>query len=158
MTMRAIVLVLVLTACAAPGVPAPVSARPARTSALEIATDRGVVVGRAREGVHEFLGIPYAASPTDALRWRAPAPAVAWAAPRDATHRGPACPQPEQGVHRDTSEVCLSLNVWIPDGAADKLPVLFWIHGGAFYQGSGGDDLYDGAHLARRLASSEHPA
>jgi para-nitrobenzyl esterase len=59
---------------------------------------------------------------------------------------------------RDTSEDCLTLNVWVPAGAGDEhsgtrmggpgLPVLFWIHGGAFVQGSGGDDFHDGAKLA----------
>jgi len=139
----------VLAVFAACTTPATAPATAPRAS-LEIATDQGVVVGRARDGVREFVGIPYAAPPVGALRWRPPAPAAAWTAPRDATHRGPACPQPEEGYHRDTSEDCLNLNVWVPDGAAGKLPVLVWIHGGAFYQGSGGDDLYDGARLARR--------
>ena len=139
-----------MAACAA-SVAAPArDARAPRRSALEVATDRGVVVGRARDGVREFLGIPYAAPPIGTRRWRPPAPAPAWTAARDATRLGPACPQPEEGVHRDTSEDCLNLDVWVPDDAPGKLPVLVWIHGGAFYQGSGGDDLYDGAHLARR--------
>ena len=143
----AFLLVVALAGCAAH---ATVPATAPRPSALEIATDRGVVVGRVRDGVREFLGIPYAAPPVGVLRWRAPAPAVAWTAPRDAARRGPACPQPEEGFHRDTSEDCLNLNVWVPNGALGKLPVLVWIHGGAFYQGSGGDELYDGADLARR--------
>ena len=146
--MRALLAVLVVTtACAAPAAAPPAAPR---SSSLAVATDRGVVVGQARDGVRAFLGIPYAAPPVGALRWRPPQPAAAWAAPRDATHRGPACPQPEEGYHRETSEDCLQLNLWIPDGASGKLPVLLWIHGGAFYQGSGGDDLYDGARLARR--------
>jgi para-nitrobenzyl esterase len=129
--------VVVLAACAAPVV-AP------HTSPLEVPTDRGVVVGRAHDGVREFLGIPYATAP----RWQPPGAVTAWKEPRPAIHRGLACPQPEQGFHRDTGEECLNLNVWAPPG--EHLPVLFWIHGGAFYQGSGGDDLYDGAALARR--------
>jgi para-nitrobenzyl esterase len=145
--MRAPLAVVVVAACAAPAATSPAAPR---TSPLEVATDRGVVVGHARDGVREFLGIPYAAPPVGALRWRPPQPAAAWTAPRDATRRRPACSQPEEGYHRDTSEDCLSLDLWSPDGATGKLPVLFWIHGGAFYQGSGGDDLYDGARLARR--------
>jgi len=128
------VLLLVFVACAAPVAP--------RISSLEVATDRGGVVGRARDGVREFLGIPYATAP----RWRPPGPIAAWATPRDATHRGRACPQPK---HSDTAEECLNLNVWVPAG--DKLPVLVWIHGGAFYTGSGGMELFDGARLARRM-------
>jgi para-nitrobenzyl esterase len=140
-------LLAVVAACAAPAATPPARPRP---SALEIATDRGLVVGHARDGVREFLGIPYAAPPTGALRWRPPQPAAAWTAPRDATRHRPACPQPEQGFHRDTSEDCLTLDLWIPDGATRPLPVLFWIHGGAFYQGSGSDELYDGSRFARR--------
>jgi para-nitrobenzyl esterase len=128
--------VLVLAACAAP-VAAP------HSSPLEIATDRGVVVGHAHDGVREFLGIPYATAP----RWQPPGPVIAWNQPRP-SHRGFACPQPEEGFHRDTAEECLNLNVWVPSG--EHLPVLLWIHGGGFYQGSGGDDLYDGAALAAR--------
>lgn len=135
-----------LAACSsAPPRPAPLPVTP-----LQIATDRGVVVGKLGEGVREFLAIPYAAPPTGANRWRPPAPVPAWTGLRDASRRGPACPQPEEGYHRETSEDCLTLNVWIPDHAGEALPVLFWIHGGGFYQGSGGDDLYDGARLARR--------
>lgn len=145
-----------LAACGSSGVTSP--AAPRSSSPLQIATDRGVVVGRAGDGVREFLGIPYAAPPIGPLRWRPPQPAAAWTAPRDATRHGPACPQPEEGYHRDTSEDCLSLGITIPDGTTDgipdgatgKLPVLLWIHGGAFYQGSGSDDLYNGARLARR--------
>ena len=133
--MRAFILFVLftLTACVAPSAP--------RLALLDIATDRGVVIGRARAGVREFLGIPYATAP----RWHAPAVVAPWPAPRDATRRGPACPQPHRS---DTAEECLNLNVWVPDG--EKLPVLVWIHGGAFYRGSGGDDIFDGARLARR--------
>ena len=136
--------VSILAACAAP-MPRPV---PAPGASLAIVTDKGVVVGRSHDGVREYLDIPYAAPPIGALRWRPPAAALAWTAPRDATRHGPACPQPK---HRDTSEDCLNLNVWVPDGATRNLPVLVWIHGGAFYRGSGGDELADGARLARRM-------
>ncbi|MCC6509065.1 MAG: carboxylesterase family protein [Pirellulaceae bacterium] len=53
------------------------------------------------------------------------------------------------------SEDCLFLNIWTPSGATaeSKLPVLFWIHGGAFIQGSGGQPRYDGTELAKRGAA-----
>jgi para-nitrobenzyl esterase len=121
------------------------STRPSTT----VATDRGLVVGSERAGNREFLGIAYAAPPVGNRRWKRPEPAPAWTTPRDATRRGRACPQPNTwGMVRDTSEDCLTLNVWVPAGADEKLPVLFWIHGGAFFQGSGGDDFHDGAKLA----------
>jgi para-nitrobenzyl esterase len=129
------------------------------TRSTTVATDRGPVVGRERDGAREFLGLAYAAPPVRNLRWKPPEPAAAWTTPRDATRRGRACPQPNTwGMVRDTSEDCLTLNVWVPAGAGDEhsgtpmggpgLPVLFWIHGGAFVQGSGGDDFHDGAKLA----------
>jgi para-nitrobenzyl esterase len=113
------------------------------------ATDTGEIVGNESRGLRAFFGIPYAAPPVGPLRWRPPAPAVRWTRPRDATRRGPACPQVEMGFPRATSEDCLTVNVWTPVGArSGPLPVLVWIHGGAFFQGSGGDDFYDGAILA----------
>ena len=133
-------LLLVLVACASAPKPPPVDPR-------VVPTDRGVVVGHDRAGVTEFLGIPFAT----AERWRAPEPAAAWDR-RDASKRGPACAQLDTGGFvRAQSEDCLSLNVWSPAGA--HKPVLVWIHGGAFYQGSGGDDLYDGARLAQRTGA-----
>jgi len=139
---------LVIAAQLAAACAPPVAVAP-HTPPLEVATDRGNVVGRVRGEVREFLGIPYTAPPVGGLRWRPPQPAAAWTSPRDASRRGPACPQPDQGYHRDTSEDCLSVNLWVPAGVTGPMPVLFWIHGGGFYQGSGGDELYDGATLAR---------
>jgi para-nitrobenzyl esterase len=128
---------------------APVVSTPDSTNAVSVRSDRGVVVGSARAGVQTFLGIPYAAPPVGPLRWRPPAPAPAWPAPRDATRRGPACPQPDMGFARATSEDCLTLNLWSPTSERHvRLPVIVWIHGGAFVQGSGGDEFNDGAKLA----------
>ncbi|MGE5186941.1 MAG: carboxylesterase/lipase family protein [Acidobacteriota bacterium] len=129
-------LLVLLIACAAPAAP--------HGSPLEVKTDRGMVVGQFEDGVRAFLGIPYATAP----RWRPPGEVAAWSAPRDASHYGLACPQVEAGYHRDTGEECLNLNVWVPPG--DHLPVMLWIHGGAFIGGAGSDDLYVGANLAKR--------
>ena len=116
---------------------------------LLVVIDSGPLIGHMRPGSREFLGIPFAAPPLGPLRFRAPAPVVRWSTPRDATSRGPACPQPKTNdVIRQTDEDCLNLNVWVPDGGGERLPVLVWLHGGGYYSGSGADGLYDGALLA----------
>jgi para-nitrobenzyl esterase len=115
-------------------------------------TDRGPLAGKVvNGGVRAFLGVPFAAPPVGALRWRPPAEAPAWTAPRDATAVGPACPQPTAPSYARRDEDCLRLNVWTPSGGADAKPVLVWIPGGAFVEGSGGYRLYDGARLAARV-------
>lgn len=94
----------------------------------------------------EFLGIPYAAQPVGALRWKAPQPAPHWDGVRTSTQWGPACPQapspwlPEMlGVKAmATDEACLYLNVWTPELHPRRaLPVFVWIHGGGNVEGSG---------------------
>lgn len=93
-----------------------------------------------------FLGIPYAAQPVGALRWRAPEPALHWSGVRTAAQMGPACPQwpspwlPEMlGVKAmPTDEACLYLNVWTPElHPQHALPVFVWVHGGGNVEGSG---------------------
>ena len=87
-----------------------------------------------------------------------PQPVVAWAGERDATSYGPTVPKgdyppqyqpllPEQVI---PGEDCLNLNVWTPDAPArGGLPVLVWIHGGSFMNGSGSVGAYDGTAFAR---------
>ncbi len=103
-----------------------------------------------------FLGIPYAAAPTGLLRWRPPQPVARWNGVRKANSLGPACPQPANRVaHYDaltkqygqtfsylkgfhTAEDCLDLNIWTANLAGtNKLPVMFWLHGGGNVEGSG---------------------
>ena len=119
---------------------------------LVASTTAGAVRGRADEGVHAFLGIPYAAPPVGANRWRRPQPVTPWTGVRDASERGSMCAQNFNFVPGGGDEDCLYLNVWTPspapaDGA--PVPVLLWLHGGAFVFGSGGETYYDGARLAR---------
>lgn len=134
---------------------------PASASAQPLVrTDVGVLAGTAQGGVEAFLGIPYAAPPVGPLRWRAPQPAPAWTGPRDAGRFGPACYQEvasawgpytaEFTAPAPVSEDCLFLNIWKPAGARAHLPVLVYIHGGAFAGGGGHVAVYDGANLARR--------
>lgn len=90
--------------------------------------------------VVEHRGIPYAKSPTGERRWSLPQPAERWTGTLDARHFGPACPQVPRFKLTDASldEDCLSINVTAPGDMkkGEKLPVLFWIHGGAFVGGS----------------------
>jgi para-nitrobenzyl esterase len=135
-----------LTAAAASAGPA--SAGPAaRTGPIALTRD-GAVRGLITGNTSEFLGIPYAAPPVGALRWRPPRPAVPWAGVRDATSFGPHCPQSASPFgEASTSENCLFLNVFAPAGGAPAggapagRPVLVWIHGGALV--SGESDDYD---------------
>ncbi len=116
-----------------------------------VATASGPVRGRTLEGgVRAFLGVPYAAPPTGGRRFRAPEPPAPWTTPRDASRVGPACPQLRPPPYATTSEDCLTVNVWSPSGPAGK-PVLLFLPGGAFVEGSGGYQLYDGARLAARV-------
>jgi para-nitrobenzyl esterase len=118
---------------------------------------QGRVAGEEAGGVVVFKGIPYAAPPTDRLRWRAPAQPVRWRGVRPANAFGPVCPQaPVDWAGHDldrTSEDCLSLNVWTPHASAGaRLPVMVWLHGGGYTAGAGSQSTYDGARLAQRGA------
>ncbi len=144
-----------LFACRTPGPGSPSSGSPASAArddhALVVSTDRGPLAGKDLDGgVRAFLGVPFAAPPVGALRWRPPAEAPSWTAPRDATAVGPACPQLTAPSYARTDENCLTLNVWTPSSGAQAKPVLVWIPGGGFVEGSGGYRLYDGARLAAR--------
>jgi para-nitrobenzyl esterase len=120
---------------------------------LLIETDKGPVEGALIDGVRTFLGIPFAAPPTGDLRWRAPVPAEPWTETRSAIARGPSCAQNatlSNDYNANSSEDCLTTNVWTPDDAANgSRPVLVWIHGGGFTLGSGGEPAYDGKVLAQ---------
>ena len=102
-----------------------------------------------------FKGIPFAAPPVGPLRWREPMPVASWKGSRAARQYGSACAQPNMGWNASlvptASEDCLYLNVWSPrlDSAA-HLPVMVWIHGGAFTGGSGTDPMFDGERLSAR--------
>lgn len=111
-----------------------------------IRLDSGPILRRA-DGV--YRGIPYAAPPTGPWRWVPPRPVTPWTTPRRCDTFGPVCPQP--GYSGAMSEDCLFLNVWTPaKSVSERLPVMVWIHGGAFTFGSGSDELYDGAALAAK--------
>lgn len=116
----------------------------------------GSIAGASGGGVDAFLGVPYAAAPVGALRWRPPQAAPAWSGVRPARTIGADCMQDKASnplpaaYDNATSEDCLYLNIWRPQGATQALPVMVWIHGGAFIMGSGSLPLYDGSALARK--------
>lgn len=102
----------------------------------------GFLRGRVKSGFRQFLGIPYAAPPTGALRWKPPRPALPWRGVRDVSLPKAVCPQhlyTGPGVRSvGGDEDCLVLNVTTPNRASMKgLPVMVWIHGGGYKSGSG---------------------
>jgi para-nitrobenzyl esterase len=123
--------------------------------ASTVITKYGTVSGRERDGVTRYLGIPYAASPTGALRFRAPAPPRAWDGVLAADAFGATPPKPDYPVPLDVllaepnvaGDDWLSVNVWTPGGTG--LPVMVWIYGGAFVNGNSAIPMYDGHAFAR---------
>ena len=115
------------------------------------------------QGVTSYKGIPFATPPVGKLRWRAPQPVAHWTGVRKADHFGNACfqnkdysrlpwtePFMEQGP---VSEDCLYLNVWsAAKSPSERRPVMVFLYGGGFVEGSGSVAVYDGTHLATRGA------
>ena len=111
--------------------------------------------------VRVYKGIPYAAPPVEALRWRGPEPPRSWDGVRKAVSFAPGCmqhvagsrpPWTEEFMHQgEISEDCLYLNVWTAvQEAGEPLPVLVYVHGGGFTEGSGSVPVYDGEQLAKK--------
>lgn len=125
-----------------------------------IAIDSGKVSGKLLDsGVRGYFGVPYAAPPTGALRWREPQPLKPWSGVYNADRFAPECIQilrPHNINHyfgeEATSEDCLYLNLWIPPNASagSRLPVVLWIYGGGLSIGSAGMANYSGEKLAAK--------
>ena len=119
------------------------------TAQTTAGTVRGTSIGAIGGGdVRSFKGIPFAAPPVGALRWKAPQPPAPWSGVRDATAFGPECAQPAP-PGTPNSEDCLTLNVWTPAAAGAHLPVMVYIYGGGFAVGAASSPTFDGTALAR---------
>lgn len=119
---------------------------------VEVEITHGKIKGIRTEGVNIFRGIPYAGKISGNRRFRRPAPLQSWTGVRDALQLG--APAIQQGQTRGLNEPkpdedCLFLNVWTPANDNRKRAVMFYNHGGAFSNGSGGAVDQDGSYLAR---------
>jgi len=140
---------LALACCAMTGSLA--HAQSAQTDVIHLSA--GDVQGLTRNGIAEFLGIPYAAPPVGDLRWRPPQSPPRWSNVLQAVKFANTCAQPQRGVFAapSSTEDCLYLNVFTPQtqaGSAHRRPVMVWFHGGGLFSGESND--YDGSKLAKR--------
>lgn len=129
-----------------------------------VTTKKGKIKGCIRDGYLVFKGIPYAKPPVGDLRWREPQETESWDDIYEAVQFSNKAAQEEQrdGFYKKefyedpsydvaSDEDCLYLNIWTPDtDSKAKLPVAFWIHGGAFMGGYGSEREFDGEAYAKR--------
>lgn len=146
--MKRVLIALAVLASGCTGTPAP-------SDPTIAVVETGQLKALQAKGVLAFKGVPFAAPPVGAMRWKAPARATKWDGVRDATQYGAICmqkmPNPDNGIGQyAASEDCLTLNVFTQELGGAKRPVMVWIHGGGFVNGSGSAELYDGSQLAKR--------
>jgi para-nitrobenzyl esterase len=136
-----------------------------------VETKKGKVQGMQQDGLIVFKGIPFAAPPVGDKRWMPPEPAPPWTGVLEAISFGPISSQPAgmaipgmamppeweivlnawgANTPSPQSEDCLYLNIWSPELDNARRPVMFWIHGGGFSQGSGSGKIFHGDVLSKR--------
>jgi para-nitrobenzyl esterase len=123
--------------------------------AQRVQTESGAISGIRANGLSVYKGVPFAAPPVADLRWRPPAHVVSWSGTRKADAFAPACMQVGVSMPGETppavSEDCLYLNIWTPAKTLhDLLPVIVWIYGGGYINGSASMPLYWGDRLAQK--------
>lgn len=126
-----------------------------KVAAHQVSISSGLLAGTRDREVFAFHGIPYAAAPTGPNRFRPPEPALPWTGVRPASEPGfvaPQVPTPLEDLYSRPGAVqgedCLTLSVWTPALDDARRPVVVWIHGGNFVNGSGTTPRTDGATLA----------
>src|SRR5580698_11569739 len=120
-------------------------------------TESGAISGVREGGLSVYRGVPFAAPPTGDLRWQPPVTVTPWTGTRETDAFAPACVQTGVSMPGETppvtSEDCLYLNIWTPaQEPSAKLPVIVWIYGGGFFNGSASMPLYWGDRLATKGA------
>ena len=121
----------------------------------QVLTESGIISGIRAQELSVYKGIPFAAPAVGDLRWRPPVHATSWTGTRKAEAFAPACMQVGVSMPGETppavSEDCLYLNIWTPAKAAhEHLPVIVWIYGGGYINGSAAMPLYWGDRLAQK--------
>ncbi|KAJ3787207.1 alpha/beta-hydrolase [Lentinula aff. detonsa] len=123
-------------------------------SSLEVSLSSGRFRGiSTSNGTEKWLGIPFATPPVGNLRFKAPTPFTKTnSSIQQAFTFGNACPQPPANLGAPMSEDCLFLNVWRPQNTSSdaSLPVLIWIHGGAYTNGAASEPQYDPTRIVTR--------
>jgi para-nitrobenzyl esterase len=123
--------------------------------AQQVITETGTISGVRANGLSVYKGVPFAAPPVGDLRWRPPEHAASWTGTRKADAFAPACMQLGVSMPGETppkvDEDCLYLNIWTSaKGAHQRLPVIVWIYGGGYINGSASMPLYWGDKLAHK--------
>ena len=118
-------------------------------------TESGTISGIHENGLSIYKGVPFAAPPVGDLRWRLPVHLAPWTGTHKADAFAPACMQVGVSMLGETppavSEDCLYLNIWTPAKMQqERLPVIVWIYGGGFVNGSASMPLYWGDRLAHK--------